>query len=303
MKILIIDIDSKMPNLALKKIEKYHLDMGDEVIWDMPLYTHLVDRVYVSCIFKINEHKCFEYEYCSKAFIGGSGYRLRITLPEKIEQIKPRINMGFCSRGCIRKCPWCVVPEKEGKIRRVGDLLDLWDGKSKDIVLLDNNILALPKHFKLICKQARENKIRLDFNQGLDCRLLTQELVNELKSIRHKDLHFAFDDLSYFDSIDRAITLLQKNGINRCTWLMLTGFDTTLKEDLFRANYLKSRNQNAYVMRYNFSKDRKLIPLSQWVNNHRWFQGISFNQFINMFENRKYKKLLGLDDKCQEVVY
>jgi len=74
---------------------------------------------------------------------------------------------------------------------------------------------------------------------------------------------------------------------------VLTGFNTTFEEDLFRANYLKSRNQNAYVMRYNFSKDRKLIPLSQWVNNRKWFQGMDFNQFLDMFKKRKYRELLG----------
>jgi len=297
MKVLLINIDSKkMPNLALKKIEKYHLGKGDEVIWDMPIYTYLMDRIYISCIFKINQDKCFEWEYCNKAFIGGSGYRLSINLPEEIEKIKPRINLGFTTRGCIRNCEFCIVPRKEGKIRVVGDLLDLWDSKSKDIVLLDNNILALPDHFKLICKQARENRIQLDFNQGLDCRLLDQDIIDELKTIRHQELHFAFDDLSYFDEVDKAITLLQKNGINRCNWLMLTGFDTTFEEDLFRANYLRSRNQVAYVMRYNNSKRKDLIPLSRWVNNRAWFRSITWEEFLK----RNYKKE-GI--KCQEVVY
>ena len=294
MEVLLINIDSKMPNLALKKIEKYHLDQGNEVIWDMPLARFIVDKIYVSCIFERNKKKCFDYEDDPKCLIGGSGYSLKINLPDEIESIKPHINLGFTTRGCIRHCEFCIVPEKEGRIRIVGDLLDLWDGTSKDIILLDNNILALPKHFKFICKQARENKIRLDFNQGLDCRLLDQDIVDELKIIRHKELHFAFDELSYFNSVDRAITLLQKNGINRCNWLMLTGFNTDLKEDLFRANYLRSRNQVAFVMRYNNSKDRKLIPLSQWVNNRRWFQGMNFNQFLDMFENRKYRELLDL---------
>jgi len=291
MEILLINIDSKrMPNLALKKIEKYHLDNGDEVIWDIPLYAHLMDKIYVSCVFEKNKAECLQWK--DRALIGGSGYDLKTTLPEEIEKVKPHINLGFTTRGCIRKCKFCVVPEKEGRIRIVGDLLDLWDGESKDIVLLDNNILALPEHFKLICKQARENKIRLDFNQGLDCRLLNQDIVDELKTIKHKELHFAFDSLDYFDKVNRAITILQKNGINRCNWLMLTGFDTTLKEDLFRANYLKSRNQNAYVMRFDNSKRKDLTILAMWVNNHKWFQGMDFNQFLDMFKNRKYRELL-----------
>lgn len=280
MKVLLIDIDSKISNLALKKIEKYHLDQGDEVMWNMPLFAHLSDKIYVSCVFKKNKKQCKTWE--TRAEIGGSGYSLSIELPEEIENIKPRINLGFTSRGCIRNCKFCIVPEKEGKIRVVGDLLDLWDGKSKDIVLLDNNILALPDHFKFICKQARDNNIRLDFNQGLDCRLLNQDMVDDLNSIRHKELHFAWDNMSDYPAVREAIDLLQKNRINRCTWLMLTGFNTTIEEDVLRAKYLKSRNQNAYVMRYNNSKRKDLIPLSRWVNNRAWFQAITWEKFLEI---------------------
>ncbi len=280
MKILLIDIDSKIPNLVLKKIEKYHLDKGDEVMWDMPLFAHLSDKIYVSCIFEKNKDKATEWE--DRALVGGSGYSLKIELPEEIENIKPRINLGFTSRGCIRNCEFCIVPQKEGKIRAVGDLLDLWDGKAKDIVLIDNNILALPEHFKMICRQARENNIRLDFNQGLDCRLLNQDIVDDLKSIRHKELHFAWDNMDDYPTVREAIDLLQKNNINRCTWLMLTGFNTTIEDDILRAKYLRDRNQNAYVMRYNFSKDKKLIPLSRWVNNRSWFQAITWEKFLEL---------------------
>ncbi len=280
MKILIMDIDSKIPNYALKKVEKYHLKKGDEVVWNFSLFRPIADKIYISCIFDKNKKKCFEWQDDPKCLIGGSGYSLDIVLPEEIERVKPRINLGFTTRGCIRNCKFCIVPKKEGKIRVVGDLLDLWDGKAKDIVLLDNNILALPEHFKLICKQARDNKIRLDFNQGLDHRLLNQEIVDELKSIRHLDLHFAWDNMSDFATVEKAINLLQKNNINRCNWLMLVGFNTTFEEDLFRANYLRNHNQNAYVMRYNGKTTPELTRLSRWVNNRAWFHAISWEEFL-----------------------
>ena len=281
MKILLIEIDdNKIPNLALRKIYKYHLLRGDQIIWNAAQHRILVDKIYVSCIFERNKEFCSKWENDPKVLIGGSGYSLEIELPEEIEIIQPHINLGFTTRGCIRNCKFCIVQQKEGKIRTIGDLLDLWDGQAKDIVLLDNNILALPEHFKLICRQARKNKIRLDFNQGLDCRLLNQEIVDKLIITRHKELHFAFDSMSYFNDVDRAITLLQKNGINRCTWLMLTGFDTTLEEDVWRANYLKSRNQVAYVMRYNNSKRKDLVPLSRWVNNRAWFRAVTWEYFL-----------------------
>ncbi len=282
MKILLINIDSKkMLNFALKKIEKYHLDRGDEIIWDMPLARPIADKIYVSCVFERNKKKCFDWQDDPKCLIGGSGYDLKTTLSEEIEKIKPRINLGFTTRGCIRNCEFCIVPQKEGKIRIVGDLMDLWDGKSKDIILLDNNILALPKHFKLICRQARENKIRLDFNQGLDHRLLNQEIINDLKSIRHIEYRFSFDRLEDFNMVEKAITILQENKINRCMWFVLVGFNTTFKEDLDRFNYLKSRNQNAYCMRFNNNfKDKNLINLARWVNQHHIFQAMSWEEFL-----------------------
>jgi len=292
MRIAIINIDSeRIENLALAKIKKYHELYKNIIVEDI----NKADIIYVSCVFEINKDKCEQFEDINKCFIGGSGYSLNIKLPKEIENIKPHINLGFTTRGCIRKCPWCIVPKKEGKIKVVGDLLDLWNGNSKDIILLDNNILALPEHFKLVCKQARKYNLKLDFNQGLDCRLLNQEIIDELKITRTFDLHFAFDDLSYFDSVDKAITLLQKNGINRCNWLLLTGFNTTLIEDLFRANYLRSRNQVGYIMRYNNSKRKDLIPLSRWVNNRAWFRAITWDEFIE--KNYKGREVeYGIED-------
>ena len=74
MKILLINIDSVTPNLALKKIEKYYLDRGEEVIWDLPLARNIVDKIYVSCIFTKNKHLCREWEGIAE--IGGTGYDL-----------------------------------------------------------------------------------------------------------------------------------------------------------------------------------------------------------------------------------
>lgn len=284
MKIMLIDIDSKIPNLALKKIEKHHKDRGDKIIWNLPLWRNQVDKIYVSCVFSKNKSQCKEWE--GRAEIGGSGYSLTKTLPQEIEDLKPRINLGFTTRGCIRKCPFCIVPKKEGKIKVVGDLLDLWDNKAKDLIVLDNNILALPKHFELVCRQAQKNKIRIDFNQGLDHRLLTQEIIDLMKSIRHIEYRFAFDHPSFKPTVDKAITLLQKNKINRCNWYVLVGFNTIFQEDLDRLNYLKERKQNAYVQRYKW--DRQYIPLARWVNQHHIFHSMTYEQFLD-----KCKKEIG----------
>jgi len=287
MRILIINIDSKIPNIALKKIEKYHLDRGDEVVWDFPLMKYEAGKIYVSCVFSWNREKCLEYE---GAIIGGSGWDLKTELPLEIERIKLHINLGFTTRGCIRKCGFCIVPEKEGGIKLVGDLLDLWDGKSKKIILLDNNILALPDHFNLICKQSRDNKINIDFNQGLDHRLLTDDIAKELKSVSCKHHRFAFDHPSYIGAVEKAINILHRHGMRYNFWYVLVGYDTTIKEDLFRLNYLRDRKERVFVQRYR--RDPIYIPMAAWANNHSWFAKMTFDYFIyNHSKGIKYKHL------------
>jgi hypothetical protein len=277
MKILIINIDSKLPNIALKIIEAYHKRLGDEVIWDYPLIANQVDKIYVSCIFDWNKHKAVEWERYGNAIIGGSGYAIKKTLPEEIEQTPLKINYGFTTRGCIRKCPFCIVPEKEGRIRSVADVYDIWDGKNKDIVLLDNNILALPEHFKLVCGQIKKEGLKVDFNQGLDHRLLTEEIVCILKSIRTFDLRFAYDSPENKTTVERAVGLL--NGLS-CMWYVLVGFDTTFEEDLERIDWLNNEGQRPYVMRHeNCKRQRKYIALARWTNSPLWRNAMSFDDF------------------------
>jgi len=278
-KILLIDIDSKMPNLALKKIEKYHLDKNNQVIWNFPLSQKDCDAIYVSCIFDWNKNKAKEWEGIAE--IGGTGYSLDICLPTEIENIKPHINLGFTTRGCIRNCPFCVVPKKEGKTRIVGDLLDLWDGKSKDIMLMDNNILALPEHFRLICEQAQKNRIRIDFNQGLDHRLLNKDIVSILKQTPHKEYRFSWDNINSEQTVLNAINLLKENGINHSMWYCLVGFNTTPEEDIYRLNTLKELKQDVYVQRYKYKKDYSqfYIALARWGNQHHIFKSMSFEEF------------------------
>lgn len=296
MNILIIDIDSKIPNYALSKVEKYHLDKGDEIMWNMPLARDWADRVYVSCVFEKNKKKCFDYEDDNKCLIGGSGYSLSINLPEEIEATKPHINLGFTTRGCIRKCPFCIVPEKEGFIRVEADIYDLWDGISQDIILLDNNILALPEHFFLISKQLKKENLRVDFNQGLDFRLLTDEIWSELKTLRHlQEIRFAFDDISYKSKVLKALDLMKKNGIKdwQTRWYVYVGVKDNFESVFERLVILKEYRQGAYLMRdKEIYRKKEFIALAQYVNTMGAFK----MDFLEVFNRSKklnsYKKFI-----------
>ena len=137
----------------MQKLCFYYEQQGDKVIEikgmssRLPFFIDTYDKIYVSCIFTYNKHFCKKWEGIDIAEIGGSGYSVTKKLLPEIEKVNPRRNIGFMTRGCIRNCPWCIVQQKEGKIHVTGDIYDIWDGKSKVITILDNNILGLPKQF------------------------------------------------------------------------------------------------------------------------------------------------------------
>jgi len=266
--ILLIDIDSIIPNLALKKIEKYYLDKGEDVIWNMPLMKYNADKIYVSCIFKENKYLCDEWE--GLAEIGGSGYDLQKRLSPEIEAIKPKINMGFTTRGCIRKCHFCIVPKKEGNIHAVGDIYDLWDGKSKKLIIMDNNILALPEHFFKISRQLKKENLKVDFNQGLDHRLLTPQICTELASLKHsKEIRFAFDNVKNEKTVRKALAMLKKHGIRswRTRWYVYIGESDTIETVNYRLNILREARQAVYIMRDSKVKNKKWCKMFSAYGN------------------------------------
>lgn len=287
MRIGLLNLEPKYKNLALEKIRLYYQTQGDEVEDYFALEVY--DKVYCSSIFTFTP----KHIVPQGAICGGSGFDLTTTLPPEIDSVKPHLNFGFTSRGCIRHCPFCIVPAKEGYVKVAGDLYDLWDGKAKLITLFDNNILALHEHFMMICSQAINEGIKLDFNQGLDHRLLYSENVKRLKEISHKEYHFAFDHPSYVKGVERAIGLLQSVGINRSIWYVLVGFNTTFQEDLDRLNFLRDNHQNAFVQRY--KRARKLTALARWANQHHIFQGMTWEQYLAHPDNKGYRYLLGVN--------
>jgi len=302
MKIGIWNLEPRFRNLALDKVEIYHQQKGDSI--EHNFFLGQYDKVYCSAIFDWTpaEHKELPYHLIQ---VGGSGFSLDTTLPKEIDAIEPHHNYGYTTRGCIRNCPFCIVRQKEGYIQATGDIDSLWDRKSKEITLLDNNILALPEHFARNCEQARQLGLKLDWNQGLDHKLLTPELIDTIQSVRHHELRFAFDSPKSIKTVEKVINLLQSKGIKRCSWYVLVGFDTTMEQDLFRLNYLRDRNQSAYVQRYRSGKippkikrdKQELIPLARWANQHHIFRGMNWKQFLEHPDNRgRYRYLQG---RCQ----
>lgn len=292
-KILLINVDSIIKNIALEKIRIWYESKGYEVILKdidfliQGLFYNEDDyeNVWASCVFDWNRDLALSLKkYHKNMNIGGSGVDLFTNLPKEIDILKPKINYGFTTRGCIRNCSFCVVPRKEGKIHVTGDIYDFWDGKSKKIIIMDNNILALPKHFFKITDQILKENLNVDFNQGLDHRLLTDDIVKRLKEIKTPYYRFAFDHISYKPTVLRAIELLKKYDIvsTKCTWYVYDNADDWdgLME---RLNILRNANHRAYLMRdRKIIKDKKHIAVTRWVNSFSFFAKFSFEEYIKI---------------------
>jgi hypothetical protein len=289
-------------NYALEKVRDYHEEQKDIVLPWTPIEHPLRkwDRIYCSKIFTFTDISSFPID--ERWICGGTGFDVKSKLPPEIESRRPKKNYGFCSRGCIRNCQFCCVREKEGDIRADADIYDLWDGVSKDILLRDNNILALPDHFEYICKQAKKHRIRLDFNQGLDIRLFDRDAARMLKSIRHGTVRFAFDSMALERIVLEKIKLMQSEGIMQATWYVLIGFDTSIEEDIYRFELLRNHGQRVNSMPYRKvtpdMPDGKITPgnaeiykaLDNYGSMHLIFHKYSFREYLDSDRGSYYKK-------------
>lgn len=177
---------------------------------------------------------------------------------------------GFLSRGCPRGCPFCIVAEKEGRCsKKVANLSEWWSGQ-KNIVLLDPNITACKKYFELMA-QLRDSKAWVDFTQGLDCRMLTEEKIRALNEVKTKMVHFAWDLMAQSDKVLEGLELYRKFGKikerNRRVYV-LTNFDTTMDENLYRIKTLQKMEFDPYVMIYDKpNAPQELLKLQRWCNS------------------------------------
>ncbi len=272
MKIGLFGVDPKHHNLALMKLSTYHRQKGDEVEFYNPLWHSAYDIIYCSKIFR-KSHKNDGY-IRENMICGGSGFEYKTLLPEEIEHIKPdyslynlNYSLGFTTRGCIRNCKFCIVPEKEGKIREHAEVEEFLNPESNIVILLDNNFLALPSHIKKLQKYI-DKGWRMDFNQGLDTQLVNDENAGLLAKVKHyKQIHFAWDLMNYEKEFKDGMKILFKAGIKpyRIMVFVLCGFNTTFEEDLYRFRELLSLGVDPFVMIYG-DPDRNTKEFSRWVN-------------------------------------
>lgn len=306
----LIDIDSKIPNLALMKISNYYKSLGEQVEFVKPGVYY--DKIYASAVFTRSHDECIRLQehYGDKIEIGGTGWDMKKELDNTIERTKPDYNlysvediakrmkgigtrahklkkaaeivnagMGFTSRGCIRECGFCFVPKKEGKFRNVAEIRDLINPRSNVLILHDNNLTADPYCIEKL-HEIRDRKLIVDINQGCDVRLMTDEIAKALSEVKHlRSLHYAWDLMGFENQVMEGIKTLSKYiKPYRHMCFMLVGFNTSFEEDMYRFRKLTELKVDPFVMIYNEKKDVRLRHFARWVNS-RIYKTCSFEEY------------------------
>ncbi len=299
MRIGLIDVDGhNFPNIPLMKLSAWHKAQGDSVEWYGALKHGFpqkpLDRVYMSKVFSFTP----DYEYfvnADEVVKGGSGYCIErkdgreVYHEEKDGQLQPGIEhiypnyslypeltkdtaYGFLSRGCPRGCKFCHVGAKEGRrARKVADLSEFWSGQ-KYIKLMDPNPAACVE-WRDIFGQLAESGAWVDFTQGLDIRIMTQEKIAELMKIKVEQVHFAWDNYEDKEIIVPKLKEFAETtgwGRKKMSVYVLTNFNTTLEQDLDRIYTLRDMGYMPYVMIYdkqNIGRGNNLRRLQRWVNS------------------------------------
>jgi hypothetical protein len=264
--ILLVDVDSRLPNLALMKVSRYFKNQGRRVILARGQeIVRGVEAAYASAVFAwpttANRVKRLRDYYGDALIIGGSGVDLGKRLPAEMEGVPadyslyPALGdraMGFLTRGCPFACPFCVVPLKEGAPRQVANLDELLTNGQRKLLLLDDNILAHPKAGDLLEEMAAR-ELMVNFTQTLDLRLLDKEKVCLVKRIHCSNLrftrrvvHFSLNDNRNLEEVREKYDLFGFSRRDNVEFVCMYGFDTTLAEDVDRFRFLHSL-PGAYV--------------------------------------------------------
>ena len=279
MKIGLFNLEPKVENTAMMQVSQYHKDQGDRVELYSPIFHNGYDKVYAFSIFDFTDRG-----FVRKDMIcGGTGFDINSKLPPEIEKcdldysIFPKCKTSYVwfSRGCIRKCPFCVVWKKEGYIKPTNP--KPLNPRGKYISIMDNNFFANP-----LWKHAFRTLLAIDqpvdFQSGIDVRIFDEEQGEALKGLRlYKQLHIAWDNPRE-DLLERIEFLTKFIRPKKIMCYVLIGYWSTPEEDMMRVEKLREMKIDPFVMPYD-KFDRYQRAFARWVNFKAIFKSIPWNVY------------------------
>lgn len=272
-------VDSKHPNLALMKLARYHKARGDDVEWYNP--TEHYDKVCMSKIFTFTPDYLY-YINADEVEKGGTGYDIHKILPDTIDRLQPDYSLypqiggkeayGFLTRGCPNKCGWCIVPKKEGMIHPYMDIEEIAIEGRTNITLYDNNVLASDFGLGQIEKIIKLG-YRVDFNQAIDARLVTDEVAAMLARVKWLTgcIRFGCDTPKQVEEVDRAAALIDKHGY-KGYYNVLCMLYGKFEESFFRTNHWREKGFRFIPFAQPYRRlDGKPENIPQWQKDlARW---------------------------------
>lgn len=291
MKVLIFQLDGKIPNIAVMRISYHHKARGDAVefrwtgcperqLWDTP------DLIYASAIFEKTKPAIERLllEYPEPVIVGGTGYDVASSLEHygittTIQDYSPypqwRQSIGFTQRGCRLRCPFCVVPRKEGPVMEENTIETLWRGDPwpKELLLLDNDFFG-QSHWRERITEIREGRFKVSFNQGINARFLTDEAAEAIASIDYRDdsmkvkrIYTAWDNRKDEERLFFGLNKLVKYGVkpDHIMVYMLVGYwpGETESDREYRRAALREFGCRPYPMP--FTRTKELLGFQRWI--------------------------------------
>lgn len=292
MKVLLLQLDGKLPNLALMRLAAHHRSLGDTVT--LRRYAHEgvqrglwddYDRAYGSLIF--SRTKPFA-EWVATQFpgivLGGTGWDFTTTLEglgiggatvDYSDYPNFTASLGFTQRGCRLKCSFCVVPKKEGAIRTEQTIADLYRGEPwpRHLVLLDNDFFG-QEHWQERIEEIRAGDFKVSFNQGINARMLNDETARAVASVKYYDdgfktrrIYTAWDNKKDERRLMAGLEALVRHGVkpDHIMVYILIGYwqGETVADWEYRRAQLRAFGARPYPMP--FVRNQETVGFQRWV--------------------------------------
>ena len=258
------------------------------------------NTIFISVVFSWQLQRAYQTAtwYRKQGFnviAGGPAVELQPWVLKDIVSVKRDINAlwrhnsmaTFTSRACIRNCAFCAVPALEGDIRE----LSQWETKP---IVCDNNLLACSrKHFDLVIDRLKGIQ-DIDFNQGLDCRLITPYIADRIGELNLRLVRLSWDNILLESAFMKAVETLKNAGIPKSyiRAYVLIGFNDDPADALYRLQKIRNLGLWTNPMRYQpiMASRRNCYVGEKWTQNEltrymRYWQNlrktgaIPFNEF------------------------